>query len=199
MTLSIKIPDQHYVTFTFRDSDIYPLGFLVPDGDDKQSQARKATADRWANSSKVKVPARVFTNKPMVGFEIRKSVRHSFSKNAMEKWRIIDPRGFELEITNSNMTLIIESCMIHNGEIIDSCIWAREGSDNVLVPTSCSEYTASVANTARINKKVSIKDVKIGNTVTYKNGLESTVYFLPSGKVITANPKHIDNMAEFVS
>ena len=170
MSLSVIIPSEHYVGFQFRTNDIYPLAFSTPNGDDQASQKRKATVDKWANSSQVKVPAKVFKNVPMVGFEISKSVRHSFSRSNVERWRIIDPRGFELEISNTNMSLIIESCIIDNGEIIDSCVWAREGQENVLIPTSSDEYKDATKNTDRVNKKISFKDVNLGDYVTFKNG-----------------------------
>lgn len=170
MSLTINIPEEHYVTFHFRDNDIYPLGFLVPEGKDKAAQNRKATADRWANSSKVKVPAKVFTNKPMVGFEIRKSVRYRGRNSTRETWRIIDPRGFELEISNSNMEFIIDHCILDKGEIISSCIWGREGSDNLLLPVDSKEYKEAIANTERLGKKASMKEVKLGDHVTFKKG-----------------------------
>lgn len=170
MSLSINIPDQHYVTFHFRDNDIYPLGFLVPDGNDQAAQKRKATADQWANNSKVKVPAKVFQNKPMVGFEIRKAIQYRSRNGSRETWRIIDPRGFELEITNSNMEFIIDHCIIDKGEIISSCIWGREGSTNMLLPVDSKEYQAAAVNTERLGKKASMRDVKLGDHVTFKKG-----------------------------
>ena len=168
MSLSINIPDQHYVTFHFRDNDIYPLGFLVPDGNDQAAQKRKATADQWANNSKVKVPAKVFQNKPMVGFEIRKAIQYRSRNGSRETWRIIDPRGFELEITNSNMEFIIDHCIIDKGEIISSCIWGREGSTNMLLPVDSKEYQAAAVNTERLGKKASMRDVKLGDHVTLR-------------------------------
>ena len=170
MSLSINIPDEHYVTFTFRDKDLYPLGFLVPEGKDQAAQKRKATADRWANSSKVKVPSKVFKNKPMVGFEIRKSVQYRSRHSSKETWRIIDPRGFELEITNSNMEFIIDHCIIDKGEIISSCIWGRDGSENLLLPVDCKEYKEAAVNTDRLGKKASMREVKLGDHVTFKKG-----------------------------
>lgn len=185
MSLSINIPEEHYVTFHFRDNDIYPLGFLVPDGTDKAAQKRKATADRWANGSKVKVPAKVFKNKPMVGFEIRKTVQYRSRNSTKETWRIIDPRGFELEISNVNMEFIVDHCMIDKGEIISSCIWGRDGGENLLLPVDCKEYRAASANTERQGKKASMRDVKLGDHVTFKKG--STGRFL--GKYFKYNLK----------
>ena len=169
-SLSINIPDSHYVTFHFRDNDIYPLGFLVPDGNDKASQKRKATADRWAQASKVKVPAKVFKNSPMVGFEIRKTVKYRSRHSSKETWRIIDPRGFELEISNVNMEFIIDHCILDKGEIISACIWGRDGGENLLLPVDCKEYKDASANTERQGKKASMRDVKIGDHVTFKKG-----------------------------
>lgn len=173
MTLSIAIPTSHYAGFQIRKDDIYPLGFIVPDGSDNAARDRKATVDRWANKSKVQIPSKTFTNQPMVGFMIRKSVKHQFSNSNVEKWRIIDPRGFELEISNINMSMIIDNCIIDNGEIIDSCVWARDGMNNILLPISTDIYKQAIANTVRKNTIIKINDVKLGDHITLTNGVEA--------------------------
>lgn len=173
MTLSISIPDFHYAGFQIRANDIYPLGFIVPDGSDKAARDRKSTVDGWAKKSKVQIPSRKFNNQPMVGFIIRKSIKHQFSHSNVEKWRIIDPRGFELEISNSNMSIIIDNCIIDNGEIIDSCVWARDGKDNILLPTSTAEYQQAFANTQRKNTVIKISEVKLGDHIILTNGIEA--------------------------
>lgn len=155
-----------------RNSDVYPLGFITPDGTDQAATNRKSTVDSWAARSSTPIPSKTFENKPMVGFKIGKTVRHSFSRSSVDRWRVIDPRGFELEISSGNMSLIIDMCIVDNGEIIDACVWAREGKDNVLLPVSCDEYKSAVINTERKNKNVSVKEVEPGDYVTLQNGIK---------------------------
>lgn len=183
---SIKFPTHHYVGFQARPSvDELPLGFMTPDGTDSAAVKRKATVDNWAASSgyygtnvaKDKLPAQTYENKPMVGFKMGRNVRHGYGwGQGNVKWRIEDPRGFQLEITSPNLAQIMAFCTLEKGEILEECIWARLGSDNILVPVSSDLYEASVRNTERMAKKASLRDLKIGDSVVLQNGDEGIYY-----------------------
>jgi hypothetical protein len=179
----IKFPTQHYVTFQTRpDEDGAPLGFMVPDGTDSAAKARKDSADKWAKGygygaeNTGALPAQTYENKPMNGFKLGRSLRHGGGGwgQGNVKWRIEDPRGFELEITSPNLAQIMSCTTIENGEILDQCMWARLKSDNVLVPVSSEVYKAAQANTERAGKKASMSDLKLGDHVVMQNGTEGT-------------------------
>lgn len=174
----IKIPEMHYVTFN-PQTDQPPLGFLVPDGSDAAATKRKATADRWGNDN---IKAITTKNEPMSGFILLTSERRHRTSNVV--WRILDPRGFVLEITSENLEQIIRVCTIEEGEITVPCLWGRHGSTNVLLPTSDPIYKAAQENTKRASKTVSIKNVNPGDKVLLHNG-ERGVYmglFHPVGR-----------------
>ena len=65
---------------------------------------------------------RIIDNVPMRGFQIQKSVSRCSTSNKL--WRILDPRGFELEITTGTMEDLILGGIITNGLIVDECVWA---------------------------------------------------------------------------
>lgn len=169
----IKIPEQHYVTFQKRKDSSIPIAFLTPYGTDKAAQTRMSTADNWAYgpSNSPQIKARIIDNKPMAGFIIKTNIQRYSTSNVV--WRVEDPRGFELEISSGNLADLIQICTIENGEILTPCVWSRQRANNVLLPESSEEYQAAIENTKRINKKISIKNVNIGNKVLLHSGEEA--------------------------
>lgn len=179
----IKFPSHHYVGFQSRPTqDNTPLGFMTPDGTDSAAKKRKESVDKWAQGygygkPTEAPPAVTYENKPMVGFKLSREVRRYASfGNGNVKWRIEDPRGFELEISSANFAQILMLCTMEKGEIQDQLIWGRLGAENVLVPVDSDAYRAAQANTERAAKKASLKDLKLGDKVVMVNGDEGIFY-----------------------
>lgn len=176
----IKFPKTHYVGMIGRKEDVLPLGFMTPDGTDKAAQKRKGTVDDWvANATRYRqedhkiAATRVLDNVPLIGFRLTRQIkRDSGWGSGNVKWRIEDPRGFELEITSPNMARVIDSCVIDNGEILEECVWARLGAENILVPISSDLYQAAQRNEERVAAKVKPSEVERGDTVVLHNGNE---------------------------
>lgn len=63
----------------------------------------------------------IIDNVPTEGFRIQHSVSRYSTSNKV--WRILDPRGFELEITTDTLEDIIHGGDIRKGLIIGKCIW----------------------------------------------------------------------------
>lgn len=170
---NVKIPAKHYVGMVKRQHDDLPLGFITPWGEDAAAQKRIATVDNWAKSGYYggkPLPSMTIDNVPMNGFRMTSDIRSS-SYGGVDKWRIEDPRGFELEITSGNLAQLLSVGVIDCGEILDQCVWARSGQSNVLLSTSTEEYKQAVENTAVAEMKADWKDVKIGNTVLLQNNV----------------------------
>jgi hypothetical protein len=64
---------------------------------------------------------KVIDNVPISGFQIQHSVTRWSTSNKV--WRILDPRGFELEIQTANMEDIIMSGQTDRGLIDGKLIW----------------------------------------------------------------------------
>jgi hypothetical protein len=170
---NIKIPAKHYVGMVKRQTEKIPLGFITPWGDDAAAKKRIATVDSWAKQGHYgnkALPAMTIDNVPMAGFKMTTDIRSS-SYGGVDKWRIEDPRGFELEITSHNLAQLLSVGMIDRGEIIDTCVWARRGQNNVLLSTSTEEYKSAVKNTEVAAMTADWKNVKIGNTVLLQNNV----------------------------
>lgn len=167
-SLNIKFPEKHYVGFSARTHESLPVGFMTPWGTDKAFDKRKTTVDNWASKT---LPAQTYDNVPLSGFRLVRNVRHSYGWGSGNvKWRVEDPRGFELEISSPNFQQILSRCVLEEGEILSPCIWARLGNENVLVPVNSDIYQQTLINTQRMAKSVSLRDVSIGDEVVMKNG-----------------------------
>jgi hypothetical protein len=119
-------------------------------------------------------------------------------QGGQDKWRIVDPRGFELEITSSNLSMLLADTTLEKGEILDKCVWAREGGQNLLLTVESEEYIEAVRMTQISNSTASWKDVKLGNTITLQNGI--TGRYLGKMHIIQDHyrdqSKQIDNLVE---
>lgn len=170
---NIKIPEKHYVGMVKRQSEKIPLGFITPWGEDSAALKRIATVDNWANRGyygNKALPSMTIDNIPMSGFKMTTDIRSS-SYGGVDKWRIEDPRGFELEITSHNLAQLLSVGMIDRGEITDTCVWARSGQNNVLLSTNTDEYKAAVKNTEVAAMVADWKSVQVGNTVLLQNNV----------------------------
>ncbi len=191
----VKIPAKHYVGMVKRQTEKIPLGFITPWGEDAAAKKRMDTVDSWSKQGYYggkSLPAMVIENTPMAGFKMTTDIRSS-SYGGVDKWRIEDPRGFELEITSHNLAQLLSVGMIDRGEIMDSCVWARNGQQNVLLSTNTEEYKEAVQNTAVANMKAEWKDVKIGNKILLQNNI--TGVWLGRMHNLTWSPSHRDEEA----
>lgn len=170
------------------------LGFASPYTKDAAFEKRRATQESWAyggygtqfdigddgsilpnNNSKIdrftlfatKCYPIITDNEPIEGFEVAKSVRRSggWGGSGNVVWRVADPRGFELEISSENFARIIDCTTVENGKILGKCLWGREGPKNILLPEASDIYQEAVKMTAKVNTKISLKDVQVGDTV----------------------------------
>ena len=181
---NIKFPEKHYVGFQPRKEHIN-LGFMTPFGTDSQAKKRMNTVDNWAKRHPIynhvtkeyeeqdHIPSVIYDNTPIEGFRICHSVNHRSSWNhTRDKWRIEDPRGFELEINSGNLERLFQFTDMVKGQILGECIWARQGPENILVPIASDIYENAMKNTIRGNSKASVKDIKPGFKAVLKNGME---------------------------
>lgn len=173
----LKFVDQWYINYSYRGNvqqfpfDVLEkLGFMTPDGTDAAAVKRKATVDNWSSSyelasdgsyikdektgqpKRTKIPGESLKCEALEGFRVHSVVSRGGSYyGSQDKWRVFDPRGFELEITSKNIVILHAYAGIKaGGEIVGACRWAREGANNVLVPVAAPEYQEAMVNTAKL-------------------------------------------------
>lgn len=169
----ITIPSDMYLGTIYRENSV-PLGFLTPDGTDSAALKRKSTVDTWISrnevyESKNKVHKTTVKNELLSGFRLTKSTRRWATSNVV--WRVVDPRGFEIEISSENLMTLIKDTTIINGEILGRLIYGRMGAGNILLHEHSEEYVDAQKLTEVVKGNISIKDVKPGYVVSLYNGL----------------------------
>lgn len=189
---TIKIPEKVYVGFQGRRTqDEVPLGFMTPYTDDQAGQKRRDTVDSWARGYGRDKTFNSVTldNKPMVGFKIGRAIRRSggWNGSGASYIRIEDPRGFELEISIENLVMCMSGGnIIEDGELMVECVWGRDGNRNILLPTNSEPYANSLATKAAVSSALSLRDVKVGDTIRLITGEEGVylggLYPLLSGR-----------------
>lgn len=116
------------------------LGFITPktgansDGD-SAFKKRKSTVDSWRE---VDIAPREIDNTPQHGFQIVDTTTRNSTSNKL--FRVLDPRGFELEISSENLFDIIKECGIVRGLITDPMIWARHTQKPYLISGNSEAY-----------------------------------------------------------
>lgn len=172
VNIKVKIPNQWYAGFN-KSNDGLPTVIMTPNGTDKASQGRINTIKRYSNGDRG-IPDTVLDNNPLCGFKVVKPAQ-AYSTNKTV-WLIEDPRGFKSEIPSGNMGQLLALTTVDHCEILESCVWARDGKDNVLLPTNSIEYQTAVKNTNLAKQSVHIAKVAIGNIVNLKNGKRNMTY-----------------------
>lgn len=188
MNKKIIIPEKHYVGMITRNLEDLPLAFITPDGSDESALKRKKTVDDWVakhgaiwdpkTQTRIKtqtIPTKTIDNVPMVGFRLTKAIKRGIY-GSLDKWRIEDPRGFELEISSMNLATLMGDTTIEKGEILEECVWARSHGNNVLVSKNSESYKQATNFTSLNAKNIDIKNLFPGNQVLLKNN--KTVEFL---------------------
>jgi hypothetical protein len=176
---TIKIPEKVYVGFQGRrHQDEVPLGFMTPYTTDKAGDNRRATVDRWAKGrgygGNKTFNGVILENKPMIGFKIGRAIRRSggWNSSGAAFIRIEDPRGFELEITIENLAMCMNGNIIEDGELVQECVWGRDGNKNILLPTNSDPYKDSVTTKSAIDSAISLRNVKPGDKIKLITGEE---------------------------
>lgn len=124
---------------------------------------------------------RILDNVLTEGFKVADSVRRcGWNGSGNVKWRIADPRGFELEISSDNFMRIIDCATIENGLIKGKCVWGRDGKDNVLLPEASDVYQEANKRTTQINNALKVKDIQPGDIVDIlsKDGADNHMEYL---------------------
>lgn len=104
----------------------------------------------------------IYDNVPMKGFKVGQDATRWTTDNKV--FRLHDPRGFTVEIPTGNLSTLIQTCTIINGEIMDECVWGRDGC-HILLPINAPEYTRVVKEIEKVEEALKLKDLKPGDWV----------------------------------
>ena len=157
------IPEKHYLGLSKKFTDL-PFASMVPYGTDAAGKKRMATVQSTSHTNII------MDNIPMMGFKITGVISRG-GDGVSDTWGIEDPRGFKHFISSENLQMLHTFVNIERGEIVDTCVWARDGAKNVLLPTESEIYQNAVTMTDIAGSVVSWKDIKPGYKITMQNGI----------------------------
>ena len=177
----LKIPDKILVGYKNREDTFSGrLAFITYMSGGKIS--KEVSWTKWRDKS---IPSDEFDNTPTSGFVINKSVggyNYGYFRKRGEWVRIHDPRGFEFELSVSNLIYLVQECDITHGELAGEFIYSWDGSDLVLLPVGSSDYVATKEmEAARASASLSWKTMDIGTKYSFKYG--SSLYYIGKHKL----------------
>lgn len=111
------------------------------------------------------IPTLELDNVLRSGFILNKDVtRDSWShySSGRSMIRVYDDRGFEFEITPSNLLFILMNTNCNKRELEGEFIYAWDGKELVLLPANCEEYKAANQFTSLQGKKIGVRDLVPG-------------------------------------
>jgi hypothetical protein len=172
VTTKMTIPNNILVGYQYRD-DTYTdkLGFITYV--DSKGKLRKENA--WTGWQDLRIKSDEFVNEPTSGFVLNKDVggvRGSYSSwnTRIEKVRVHDPRGFEIEIDVPNLLFILQECSSIKGKGLEGeLVYAWNGQSLVLLPATSKEYQECLKFTDYQSKKITKEDMVEGCTYAMKD------------------------------
>lgn len=179
----IKIPEKLYIGLS---EPIYTCSYNIPFGytsmynDDSENLKRMSSIDIKSDPDFKRT---IIENIPLTGFKLTEDIKSGRHGGGSDYWLIEDPRGFSLHIRDKNFAKLLSECTIHNGEILDPCIWGKYNGIDYLLSTNGKDYEQAIKYNEIASKKESIRKVLPGYKITLQNG-DTGIYL---GKTSTVN------------
>jgi hypothetical protein len=142
------------------------LGFMTYKNSEGKIQ-HNDTLEKWRDQDLLRIAA---NNDPIEGFIIAGFVTRYSTSN--KYFRIEDPRGYQLEISAENLCDILKCCTVENGVIKDKLVWGWN-NNLFLYKYDTDDYWEGIDNfDITSNPSIPLKQIKIGNTIKLRNGIE---------------------------
>lgn len=187
--MSIILPVEFYIGFSIRHNteskEYYKLAYLVENGTSESALKAKANVDAWSKDKNIyytnppETPEPIVSlNNPANGYSISNMVfRRSYWGDDKTIWQITDPRGFDFQISSSNMANIMQTCTVINGVIQENCVLGISNKNVVLLPINSEPYLEAIGTTDIRNKPlIKMSELKKGDVVRLKRGI-TVIYF----------------------
>lgn len=169
-TSKLYIPEKIKVGFQERGGTYTGKLAYVIYYDHKGTLRKEKSWQSWRDH---KIATLDSANEPTEGFVLNKGVggqRQSYGWNARNEYiRVYDPRDFEFEISVANLLFILKECDCSRGKGLEGkFVYAWDGTEIVLLPTSSQDYLNSQKHTQLQQTKISAKDLIPGATYLTK-------------------------------
>lgn len=160
MNKTMLIPDNLEIGFQKRSDTMENRLSYITYKKDNGTIAKEKSWNDWKSDD---IPVEQYKNIPTSGFIISKDIKdHTWSGNTRVKMRVYDPRGYDFEISINNLFMILVNSDINKCEISGDFVYAWDGAELILLPVNSEEYKISKEASETHNKKISVKELKVG-------------------------------------
>lgn len=174
---TLYIPKTITVGFQKRsDTFTGKLGYVIYT--DHTGKLRKEGS--WNGWRDHKIEPVTVDNVPTPNFTLNKGVQRSreWFGTGRSMVRVWDPRDFEFEISVDNLLNVLMHADVSKRDITESCVYAWQGTNLILLPTNSLEYQESIKHTEKQGKKFSARDLVPGYTYSLKESHDGRVVYL---------------------
>lgn len=164
----LNIPKTIHVGYQERkDTYTGQLAYVIYT-DEKGKKRKEGSWESWRDK---KIEAKDFDNEPTEGFVLNRNGGGGRGWDSRNEFiRVYDPRGHEFEISLANLLFILQECTSTKGKGLEGTfVYAWDGPNLILMPTSCAEYRASKEFTSLKTMKVTKNEMVEGGTYKTKN------------------------------
>lgn len=179
MTKVYTVPKKLKVGFNEQKSTTNGLIAYVIYYDTQTGKLRKEKSfEQWRSNE---IDTIDLDNTPMSGFIFSSSIirgGHYRFDNKVERVRVYDPRGFDVEITLQNLMYIIEYYNINQTEILGKLAYVWYETELVLLPVTSEIYKDSLETTNKFSSKFSLRDLVVGRIYEVKVASNSSEVYL---------------------
>lgn len=167
----MKIHDELWYVLTDRKNGSENLAYMTQVETPSLFNSKIRTGCMWANKDISETSGTRIKNDPTTGFYIGSSVSRWSTSNKL--FRVVDPRGFTVEVPTDNIATLLHLTTVVNGVIQGECVWGRDGSNHILLPTNSEPFKEAKRNSVKQTDYVSVKNLKIGDMCTISYGGET--------------------------
>ena len=127
----------------------------------------------------------ILDNTPARGFKIGETVERWSTSNKL--FRLTDPRGFIVELSANNLVHLMMTSKIEHGEIMDECVWFRNGGNNWLMNVNSDEYQEEMRKINAVANSVKPSKLNVGDVVdlTYYGDIYEDMVYLGKRQTLT--------------
>lgn len=171
--MSLFIPTKIKVGYQKRN-DTYTKKLAYVIYYDTRGKLRKETSwNSWRDAS---LPIDDYDNSPISGFKINRNVGETRSHWDVRRAyiRVLDPRGFEVEISLANFIHILEHCNCNEKELSGEFVYAWDDTELVLLSSNSPDYKELKQKTETLleDKYLRGTDLIVGHTYATIDGDE---------------------------
>lgn len=174
--MGLFIPKKIRVGFSARkDTFTGKLAYVIY-YDEKGKIRKEGSFNSWREEA---LGTLELDNEPQGSFVINKGVkRDNYWGSARTMARIHDDRGFEFEITITNLIGILMHSDVSKRDIQERCVYAWNGTELVLLPCNSQEYIEAQEFTKLQEVNTLTKDLSVGAVYNSKKGPEERFVYL---------------------